>query len=335
MFFAGLIICTVLIYIMSLFIWNIHIDGNVTHTDDVLLEYLESAGTYHGIRKNKVDCDQIVSDLRKEYSDIIWVSAEISGTRLIIKVKENSDTTETTTADDSSDEPADLVADKDGIITEIITRSGVPAVAIGDVVKAGDILISGRIEVLDDAGEVAEYQYSVADSDIYAKTVYDYEDTFPLDYTERQYTKQVKKGYYINILDRKIHLWSPDVDYEEYDIVTDENQWKLGEYFYLPISSGTISYSEYETKTERYDEAGGEAEAEARLADYLEELSKKGVQILENNVTILMDQDTCTVTGKIQVIEQIGVSKPTEILAAPEKEDEEGTNTDEYSGTDT
>ena len=43
-------------------------------------------------------------------------------------------------------------------------------VHVGDQVKKGDILVSGRIEVCNDAKEVVEYQYEQADADIRADT---------------------------------------------------------------------------------------------------------------------------------------------------------------------
>ena len=40
------------------------------------------------MRKSKIQCARIVKDLRKHFDDIIWASASVEGTRLIIRVKE-------------------------------------------------------------------------------------------------------------------------------------------------------------------------------------------------------------------------------------------------------
>ena len=86
--------------------------------------------------KSKVDCDQIVRDIRKEYDNVIWASAYVTGTRLMIRVKENTDRvmeeTEDSELDRANGQPADIIAEKDGIIIEIITREGVPMVHEGD-----------------------------------------------------------------------------------------------------------------------------------------------------------------------------------------------------------
>ena len=128
MFFCGAAGCVMIVYLLSLFIWNIHIDGNQTRTDETILAFLEEKNTVHGMLRKDVDCEQIVKDIRQQFDDIIWVSAYVKGTRLMIQVKENSDTI--TMPATEMEKPSDIVADKDGVVTEIITRKGVPLVHI-------------------------------------------------------------------------------------------------------------------------------------------------------------------------------------------------------------
>ena len=53
MFPAGILLCAVFLYVMSLFIWNIHIEGNYSRTTDVILDYLETEQVVHGMRKSQ------------------------------------------------------------------------------------------------------------------------------------------------------------------------------------------------------------------------------------------------------------------------------------------
>ena len=71
LFFIGAFSSVALIYILSLFIWDIDIEGNLSQTDENILEFLQTKEVEHGMKKSSVDCDRIVKDMRKEYDGII------------------------------------------------------------------------------------------------------------------------------------------------------------------------------------------------------------------------------------------------------------------------
>ena len=92
MFFAGIVICAVFVYVLSLFVWQIEINGNHARTTDVLLSFLEENEITHGMPKGKINCEEIETMLRAKYNDIIWTSVKLRGTRLVIDIQENTDT---------------------------------------------------------------------------------------------------------------------------------------------------------------------------------------------------------------------------------------------------
>ena len=53
MFFCGAAGCVMIVYLLSLFIWNIHIDGNQTRTDETILAFLEEKNTVHGMLRKR------------------------------------------------------------------------------------------------------------------------------------------------------------------------------------------------------------------------------------------------------------------------------------------
>jgi similar to stage IV sporulation protein len=230
LFFAGGVLCVFLILLMSRYIWQIDISGNQSRTDDTLLEFLETKDVKAGMHKSAVDCARIVKDIRKEYDDIIWVSASIQGTRLIIQIKENEDAavvqdalaedesleslgdnenkesgemnsetseinSETSemsseTSEEEWEAPTDLVADRDCTITDIVVRNGVTQVSEGDEVKKGDLLVSGQVPVNNDDGEVIDYQYYRSDADIQGEFTISYQEELPLVHDIKTYGKQ-------------------------------------------------------------------------------------------------------------------------------------------------
>ena len=328
MFFIGLFLCIALIYTMSLFVWDIHIEGNTARTDETILEFLETQEVTHGMLKSKLDCNRIVKDIRKEYDDIIWVSVSIQGTRLIVQVRENSDKNYKAETEETLAVPVDIIAEKSGTITSIITRSGVPQVHEGDCVEAGDILVKGNVEVNNDAGEVVNYQYQVSDADIFAETIYEYEDALSLTYYVKEYSGNNKSQFYLRVGDTFIGFGLLTHSYEEWERYTGESQMKIGDHFYLPVSYGTKVVKEYTSIAQTYEESEFKFILTKRFQRFCEELEKKGVVIIENNVKIYKGKENVTAKGTITVNELIGTEQAADIINI---EDQEG-NTDGDTG---
>lgn len=317
--FVGIFLCVILLKAYSLFIWDIHFEGNERWPDETLTEFLAANDVSPFMLKSRVDCSGIVKAIRKEYNDIVWVSASIDGSRLKIQIKENEDTfTEETAKDDA---PADLIAGTDGVITKLVTRAGVPQVHVGDTVKAGDLLVSGRIDVLDDSGEVVGYQYQHSDADIYADTEMEYSDTMPLTYQAKIYDGKRRYRFYIKFSDWKISLGTVKNSYEHSDLTTWERQLRLGENFYLPLSFGYESAGSYSFEEKSYTEEEIQRELTRRFEKFCKELEEKNIQIRENSVKIHIDADSADASGILYLNQRITEETDTEILTIERKEE--------------
>ncbi len=311
MFFAGIVLCAIFVYILSLFVWQIEINGNHARTTDVLLSFLEENQVNHGMRKSKINCEEIETLLRTHYNDIIWTSAKLRGTRLIIDVQENTDTS---IENIGKLEASDLYSDKPSIITKIVTRNGTPYVKAGDVVKTGDLLVGGALAITNDSGEIISYQYVAADADIYGKTIYKYKDNFKLKYIKHEKTGETTTGLYLKIHEKSVFLGKNKIKYKNYHIISDIHQLKFGENFYLPFSFGTVQVFEEKVSDSVYSKKQAEAKAKQRLSKFIKTLEEKGVQIQENNVTIDIDQTECRANGSLVVIEKLGIRKKAAII---------------------
>ena len=337
-FFGGLLLCIGLLFFYSSFIWDIHFEGNETRTSETLLEFLDTKDVTPAMPKKAVDCFQIAKDIRAQYPDIVWVSASINGSRLKIRIKENEDTIPKEEQKSPLPEgeafgethPFDLIASEDGIITAMITRSGVPQVHVGDAVKKGDILVSGRIEVLNDAKEVVDYRYCRSDADIYADTVMHYQNSMPLTYLEKSYERsKLHKGWYVKFGKRMFSVgFTKAKKGENREKYTSEHQIKLGESFYLPVSYGEVYIKPYKTKEKKYTKKELQRHLTEEFDSFLEDLKEKGIQICENDVKIHLDETSAVAEGMLYLNKQITEPADTEILVI------ERTNEDESIGTD-
>lgn len=297
-FLAGICISCMLLYGCSLFAWDVSFTGNSTYTDSLLIKYLSSLGIHAGIPIKQIDCNLIERSLRTEYDDITWVSAEIRGTRLIIHIKENDGAKET---EQDFDSVRDIVATADGTVQSIITRRGTPKVKPGDTVEKGQILVSGIVEIKDDAGEAAGKIYTEADADISIQTTLSYTDRLDIAHEVKHYTGREKKKAILGICGKNMEIGFSLDRYKNADVVTEMSVLKLTNSFYLPIKTGNKVYLEYKTDIEEYTQEEAEQLLNERLNRYLKELLQNKVQILDNSVKINSNSVCYTMGGTLTV----------------------------------
>ena len=353
LFFAGLFICAALLWTYSLFIWDIHFEGNERYPDTTLAEFLKSEGIAPAMLRSRVDCPGIVKAIRKEYNDIVWVSASIDGTRLKIQIKENEDTfpeegetysergefpenegsspdeDDSAVSNSEDEKPVDLIAASDGVITEIVTRSGAPQVHVGDTVKKGDILVLGRVEVVNDSQEVVGYQYHRSDADVFADTQMEYTDTLSLTYQEKVYDGKKKYQPFIRLSDWTVFVGSVKNKYEHSEVFTEETRLRLGENFYLPFSYGLRTAKSYSFVEKTYTEEEARQLLSRDFNRFCEDLKEKGVQIRSNSVKIQLYENSATASGTLYLNEKITEEADTEILTVERKETDESVGTDD------
>ena len=333
LFFAGAFLCVALVFLMSRYIWNIDIQGNHSYTDDTLLRFLESTEVVNGMRVSEVDCARIVKDIRKEYNDIIWVSASIRGTRLIIQVKENEDSLpamdetvpEEPAEENGAGKAMDIVADQDCTITRIVPRNGIPMVQEGQEVKAGEILVSGQVPVLDDAGTVTAYQYYEADADIQGRTILEYQDAVDLTYEEKEYINVEKIEYSLKIGDYYLRFGSIENSYDAWEMNGYEKQLCIGENFYLPVTYERRTARPYRSTEKKYSKKELQKILSASFQRYCKDLDKKGVESIENNVKIYTGSEKAEAKGRLTVLMPVGAPAQSQLSEIPVIEEQEET----------
>ena len=78
-----------IILTMNQFIWHITLSGNRELTKEMLIDFLKLQDCSIGMDKHSIDCDRLENRLRDTYPYLTWVCIQISGTNLIVSVKEN------------------------------------------------------------------------------------------------------------------------------------------------------------------------------------------------------------------------------------------------------
>ena len=141
-FVLFLILIVLSIFVSSKYVWSVKISVK----DDLKLENIEedieALGITKGVKKDEIDTDKVINELRLKRDDIAWVGIDIEGTNVkvnIVKADKAPDII------DNSDY-CNIVASKAGIIKRIIAQNGTAIVKVGDQVQKGDILIAGYME---------------------------------------------------------------------------------------------------------------------------------------------------------------------------------------------
>lgn len=310
-FVAGFILFAVLIYIQSLFIWEISISGESDYTSDEILQHINEYYVQTGTLKSKVDCAELEKNLRKDFEDIAWISCSLTGTKLSVEITE----TLNVFTDISMKEPCNIIASKDCTISEIVTASGTPVVKAGDDVKKGDILISGAVYLYDDNNEMMDTNYVSAEGEVYGICVYHYDESIPRTNYVKEYTGNEKKYYSFGLLKYDFTPYVPKCSYDTFDRLSDDKRLHIGKDLYLPFEIKKTTVKEYTLLMENLSEEEATDKMQKKLNRYIGNLQEKGVQIIENNVKITNSGDECLAEGDITVRQLIGIPHELQIIS--------------------
>lgn len=303
---AGIGAFFLILFVMSQFIWNITVEGNLRFTDDALIHYLGTLDISYGMLKADIDCDGLEESIRSQYPEIIWVSARVSGTRLMIKIKENE---VMGTIPEKDGTPRDLVAEKDGIITKMVVRQGKAQVKPGDAVTKYQVLVSGIVPIYNDAEELVNRQYVRSDADILAKTEYHYEEELPFLTEQRVDTGRKRHGIGLRLGTLSFVWLLPGGGENPWELSRETRQVVILGDFYLPVWVDRISAQEYVLYQRSWTEKELEEQKEKINSWKIQNLMQKGVQIIENNVKILKGNSCWKIRGDAVLEEPIGVGQ--------------------------
>ena len=338
-FLLGMTVFAGMIYILSLFVWQIDIDGNRKYTDALILQALAQMDVKTGCRKSEIDLPEIEEELRIMYNEITWVSASITGTKLQIELREGDlkisgssgggqtgnvkrvenreNNPKTQNGESETDLPANLVADEDAIITNLVVRRGTVAVRYGDEVKKGDVLIEGKVYIYNEDETLKKVDYLTAEGDVFGKYQELYEKHYQRKHEVRSYTGKNYRELGVEIVGKSFCLpvWENILKKQlEENTLSEVWSWKkqfrLTPTFYLPFALEYTEYVPYENVVEEYTDEVIKKMAEEELQKYLNELEKKGVQIISNSVTISLDAGGGHAKGVLTLNGPIGKEVP-------------------------
>ena len=193
---AGLILGVLLIllsvYLSSKFVWRIEIYGNEALSEEAITEILENSGFYCGKFIPRIDYDKLHNKILLENKEISWISINLDGSVANVLVKETKSTNL------ENDYYSNIVAKCDAQIVEIRVKNGENVIKVNDVVKEGELLISGIID-----SQSLGVRYEKASGEVYARTLKEISVSFPYKGEEKVYTGGAHTTYKIKLFNKE------------------------------------------------------------------------------------------------------------------------------------
>jgi hypothetical protein len=124
---------------------------------------------------------------------------------------------------------------------------------------------------------------------------------------------QENRGLFLNVLGYEETFLLPVSSEYPARKETDVHQLKLFKNFYLPVFAGTVEIQYYDTEICFYDDDTFLLHCQEVLDEELENLKKKGVEIMENHVIIQSDDLCAYLRGTLTLKVRAGVSAPVSL----------------------
>lgn len=223
---AGLFVFFLLLLLAPRFIWEIRIVGaeNLRHAE--ITAILSENGIYLGAYIPNIDRDGVYASVLQSRKDISWLSVNFRGSVATVEIIERNAASIV-----AESVGVNIVAKKDGRITDMQITRGSRAVQNGAIVKKGDLLVSG---VYDTARFGTRFVHAKAT--ILAEVSDTYTVTVPLTEEQIVYGEEILISTQLNFFDNSINIFKKNNKLNiEYDIITKKESLPLPLLERLPL----------------------------------------------------------------------------------------------------
>ena len=304
-FLAGLALAVAAVCVLSRFILTIEVTGNRAVSTAVILSELNRQGVRVGAYGPSIDEKVVSQEALLRIPALSWMAVNLHGTRAEVIVREKvpkPDIVDRTV-------PSHVVSAATGIITHMEVLEGQPLFQEGDTVLAGEILISGVIDV-------PEPQYADTDlgtrithamGNVWARTWRTLEARIPLEAQVKRYTGEEVTRYSLGILDRRLNFYgNSGISLDKYDKITSSHSLTLPGGRVMPLVLRVERYRGYATEPVALDAEAARTLLEERLLERLDGLVGEDGEVLRTDFTVREENGILVVTLLAECREQIG-----------------------------
>lgn len=221
------VVSLIMVLVLSSMVWDIRIEGDTVVSEQRIEMALRECDFYIGKVWHLCDFSEIEAEFLSSNPEFSWININRRGTVAYVVVSDNKNQDNNVGVKNGY---ANIVASVDCIIEEIRVVKGKAMVKRGDVVKAGDLLISGVVS-LEDTGE-----FCYAEGEVIGRM----SDTVSV-FVDRNYEKNLKTRE--TLINRELKIFDFSINIfkryrksnTECDIIDDVKVFSLFGKCLLPI----------------------------------------------------------------------------------------------------
>lgn len=211
-------------------LWRVDVQGADYQTEQEIRETLAKIGCDEGAWLGKKDFYAVSTALCAELPTLSYASVVRDGMTLAVTVRLREDAPPATPTT-----PANLVADRDGVILSLALSAGQPMVSVGQAVRRGELLAGGVVLHRDGSLSVVR-----AAGTVMAETTCTASAEAATAETKTVVRGRVVYGRSLKIFGKEIKFFKSTGNTDiECDTITEELQWSLGTHCLLPIRTCT------------------------------------------------------------------------------------------------
>lgn len=312
----GALLFAWILWMSSHVIWSIDVSGNQTVSDTVIKERLEQLGCGVGSYIPHLDLWQICNRYLLYSDDLVFISVNLEGTVAHVEVMERQEKEESDWETPNDDTPSNLVASCDGQIVRYEVSSGQAVVKVHDVVRKGELLVSGIVNTKKNPDNTFRLERAVGR--VYAQTRRQFSVSVPLESKQTEVIREemVEKSVIFFGFPLKVFKKGGKIQ-GEYDIIKEKTRWELFRTWpllksvSLPIETERVMRVQYTERTVVLSEEEALERAYEQLwAQYSAVFCDKEVLRYEVSESLSADGRAVELSMWVECIENIATEVP-------------------------
>ena len=294
---AGLLVGAILLWLSGQVVWDVRLEPNEAVDMEQLTAQLKESGLAVGTWLPSLETDAVESRLLLCSEDIAWVSINVRGTVAYVQVRELLKPSAQTV-----DEPQNLVASCDGVVDSVRLLAGDAVVHAGELVRKGQLLISGVVDSADTG-----YRTAAASGEVWARTEHTLTVEVPRQVEQKVCVERRKGEILLFFFGKTIKVSkSTGIIEGNCDTIKEIKGLTLPGGTSLPISWQTTELVFYEMQTLSLDDAELERRAQTQLRQELL-AATQGALLLSKEITSVLTEEGIRMVCQYTCVENIAV----------------------------